>query len=308
MMKSIRILCLILSTFFLSTTAFAYSTIITENSFSTIQQMIAVSKHPHHLLVVLDDDDTLTMEPCYPYSVGTKAASQCQYLGGPAWFSWQAGLSKNDSNRIWKTFPQLLAINDLIFTMSKMPLDDPSIVATLKTVHQIGAHVVIASARGYSMMNPTENQFQRDGILHLIEESAIKTPTDHIGFPGFYMPTPWNNKPVRRIAYEHGILYLAGQNKGIMLQQFLKKTHQTNHINKIIFVDDTYQNVKDVAAAYQLDPKASTQKINVISIHYTRLANHKAAFLKSKTLQGIANTQWKNIKTALRNNLPGSNF
>src|SRR3989338_2558232 len=169
--------------------------------------------------------------------------------------------------------------------MSKMPLDDPSIVATLKTIHQVGAHIIVASARGYSMMSATENQFQQDGILNLIEESAIKTPSDHIGFPGFYMPTPWNNKPVRRIAYEHGILYLSGQNKGIMLQQFLTKTHQTNNITKIIFVDDTFQNVKDVAAAYQLDPKASTQKINVISIHYTRLAAHKAAFLMSKKLQ-----------------------
>lgn len=304
MMKKIRVFCLFLSTFLISTTLFANSTIITANSFFEIQQMIAYSKHPHHLLIVLDDDDTLTMEPCYPYSVGSTPSTGCQYIGGPAWFTWQTSSTIKKKYLAWKTFPQLLEITDFLFSASKMPLDDPTIPAALQTAQQMGAHIIVSSARGYSMSDATENQFQQDGILNFIEKNAIKTPTDHIDFPGYYFPTPWGKhvKP-RRIAYIHGTLYLSGQNKGIMLKQFLAKTNETNNITKIIFVDDTYQNVLDVAKAY-----ANTPNVNVISVHYTRLAEHKAIFKTDKALHKIAYIQWKNIEAVVKNNLPGSNF
>ena len=307
MMKTVRILCLFLSTFIV-THVLAQSTIISADSFGTVQQIIAQARHPHHLLVALDDDDTLTMEPCPPYSVGTDPASQCQYLGGPAWFSWQQSLSANDPDRVWTTFPQLLAIQNLLFTMSAMPLDDPAIPAALKTISDVGAHVVLATARGYDMTDTTESQLSQDGILTAVENRAITTKRHgkQISFPGNYMPTPWTTSPVRAIAYENGILYLSGQNKGVMLQQFLAKTHETNSIRDIIFVDDTMQNVIDVATAYKDDPS-----VNVISIHYTRLDAHKEALTigkDAKQLQAIATQEWKNIDASMKNSLPGSNF
>jgi hypothetical protein len=120
------------------------------------------------------------------------------------------------------------------------------------------------------------------------------------------MPTPWSTAPVRPIAYEHGILYLAGLNKGVMLQQFLAKTHETHHIRHIIFVDDTMQNVIDVAKAFKNDPS-----VNVVSIHYTRLEAHKAALTtgkNAKQLQAIATKEWEDVEASLKRNLPGSNF
>ncbi|HLB56882.1 MAG TPA: DUF2608 domain-containing protein [Coxiellaceae bacterium] len=322
MMKKIRVLCLFLSAFLIPTALFANSTILTANSFFEIQQMIAYSKHPHHLLVVLDDDDTLTMEPCYPYSVGSTPSTGCQYIGGPAWFSWQTSSTIQKKNLVWKTFPQLLEINNFLFAASKMPLDDPEIPAALQTAQEMGAHIIVASARGYSMSDATENQFSQDcisqcnsndeiSLLSIVEKNAIKTPTDHIDFPGYYFPTPWGKhaKP-RRIAYIHGILYLSGQNKGVMLKQFLVKTNEINlktpalnKITNIIFVDDTNQNVIDVAQKFSDVPN-----VNVISVHYTRLAQHKAIFKTDKTLHRIAYKQWKNIEAAVKNNLPGSNF
>lgn len=305
MLRSMRILCLFLSIFFLSSTLFAKSTLISADSFVAIQKIILKTKDPHHTLLALDDDDTLTMEPCYPYSVGTKPGV-CQYLGGPAWFSWQASLSANNPARIYRTFSELLTIDHLIFVAGQMPLDDPAILDTLKTADKIGMNIVVVSARDYSDTGATEKQFQQDGILNLIEKNAIRTPSDHIGFPGYYMPTSWHKKPIRRIAYEHGILYLSGQNKGEMLKQFLAKTNNTKHITHIIFVDDTMQNDIAVAKAY-----ANNSHVNVICIHYTRLAAHKKALTHgkyAKALQAAANRQWKNIRTALHNNLPESNF
>lgn len=275
----ITLLCLL----FIATPLFAESTIISAAHFSTIKKIIAQNKHPHHLLLALDNDDTLTMMPC-------PSLKNCQYLGGPAWFSWQAALPARNPDRIWKTFPQLLAINNLIFTMSKMVLDDPAIPSALQLADQRGAHIVVVTARGDDMSNATEKQLSENHILPFIEKNAIRA-THH----------EWHAK--RRVVYSHGILYLAGQNKGEMIKQFLANTHETKRIQQIIFVDDTLQNVKDVANAYKNNPA-----VHVISIHFTRLATHKANFLKSKKLQQIANQRWFAIRDALRKNLPGTYF
>lgn len=316
MMKTIRILSLLFTAFLISTHAFAESKIYSEDSFAQIQKIIQQDQphHPgHHLLLVLDDDDTLTMVPCYPYSVGFNEIGRCGYLGGPAWFSWQAGLPAKDPQRVWKTFSQLLSINNMILNMTKMPLDDPSIPAALATAHQQGDSILVASARGYSMLGATENQFQQDGILNTIEQNAIKTPTGHISFPGYYFPTAWGKHTnPRRIAYIDGVLYLSGQNKGVMLQQFLAKTHQAKKFTRIVFVDDTMKNVKDVATAYANNPgNTANPQVRVISIHFTRLNTHKAALTQSlhaKQFQVAATNEWKNLETVMKKNLLGSNF
>lgn len=285
--------------FCVAMSASANSTIVSLNSFKDIQQLLLQQKQPKKVLLVMDDDDTLTMMPC-------PAKNHCQHLGGPEWFAWQSKLPANSAQRIWKSFPELLSINNLIFSMSKMPLTDSQIPATLKTAQQQGIKTIVASARGYDMLNPTETQFTQDGIFDLIRNNAIKTPDDHSSFPGIYNPAKWNNNSVRAIAYVHGILYLSGQNKGMMLQQFLAKTKNTRKIRTIIFVDDTMQNVKDVASVYEKDAD-----MNVVSIHFTRLAAQKATFLSgkdAKKLQAQATQQWFAIRHAMRKNLIGSNF
>src|SRR3569623_232893 len=78
--------------------SFADSTVISANSFKEVQSLLQKAKNPHHVLLALDDDDTLTMMPC-------PSPSRCQYLGGPAWFNWQSSLPANSKDRIWKTFP-----------------------------------------------------------------------------------------------------------------------------------------------------------------------------------------------------------
>ena len=158
-----------------------------------------------------------------------------------------------------------------------MVLDDPAIPSTLKTAKKLGVHVIVASARGYRMEGPTEMQLEHDHIMSLIEKTALMSPSRHISLPGFYFPTPWNQNPTRRAAYLHGVLYAAGQNKGHMLKDLLHRLHQTQKIKTIIFVDDTFRNVKDIATAYR-----QNKKVNVIAVYFTRLKAHKAAFLTGK--------------------------
>ena len=294
-MKKLISLTLLFSAF-LITSCFSESKIISANSFSEITQLIQQSQDPHHTLLALDDDDTLTMMPC-PNS------EHCQYLGGPAWFEWQYHLPISSKERIWKNFNDLMAINNLIFSICGMPLTDKEIPNTLKQADKSGMKITVVTARAYTQMSQTERQFSQDGILPEIEKAAIVTPTGHISFPGFYFPRSWQTQPVRRIAYLHGVLYACGQNKGEMIQQFLAKTAQTKNIRHIIFVDDTMQNVVDVANQYKNNPN-----VDVISVHYTKLVAHKAAFLhgkNAKILQEKANAEWYAVKAALTKDLPG---
>ena len=277
---------------------FANSTIITANSFTEVNTLITNAKSPANTLLALDDDDTLTMMPC-------PSPNHCQYLGDPTWYQWQSSLPEGSTDRVWKTTSDLLSINKLLFAMSSMPLTDPTIPSTLENADKLGVSTIMVTARGYDMISETENQLSQDNILSLMENGAIKTPSGHISFPGYYYPTPWNNNKPREIAYINGGLYVAGQDKGVMIKQFLEKTEQTNKISTIIFVDDTYQNDVDVANAYKNDPN-----VNVICVYYTRLKARKEAFLTGKDaskLQALANQQWITIRKTLSENLAGFN-
>lgn len=288
-------LCLSLSALFFMSFSYAKSTIQTEKSFTAVAKLIQHDKHPSKTLLVLDDDDTLTMMPC-------RDANHCQYIGGPAWYEWQAHLPPNSPDRVEKRFSDLLTANALIMDMSQMPLVSPNVMETLKLAKQRGIRILVASARGENMVNATETQFSQDHILKLIESDTIKTPSGHVSFPGAYMP----KHGVRPIVYQNGTLFLSGQNKGVMMQDFLQKTKLSNTITHIIFVDDTFKNDQQMAAAFHKNPL-----INVDCIYYTHLKAHKANFLHGKNaghLQAIAKKRWERISASLKENLPGNDL
>ncbi len=66
------------------------------DSFSQLQDAVQTlktenkQKNLSNTLIVMDDDDTLTMMEC----ADRKDPKSCQFLGGPAWFSWQENLLK----------------------------------------------------------------------------------------------------------------------------------------------------------------------------------------------------------------------
>jgi len=289
-MKIIRF-CLFFSIFSYSLSGFANAIIETAPSFSMVQELILNDKDPQHTLLVMDDDDTLTMMPC-------PSQSNCQYLGGPAWFSWQESLPANDSNRVYSSFAQLLNISNLLVAMSSdAPVVESDIPAILKTAQQLKMPMLVETARNYETIPATETEFSNDGILNIIENTALKTPSNNISFPGYYIP----EGATRPVAYENGILYCAGQNKGLMLQDFLNRIKQVDNIHEIIFVDDTQKNVTDVASAYESDTA-----INVIGVYYTYLEAQKNAFTigpDAKKLQATANAEWHTVDAALKKNL-----
>lgn len=276
----------------ISASTFAASKIIQSNTFETVRNLLKNEKSPKSTLLALDDDDTLTMMPCPNHN-------HCQYIGGPAWFKWQSHLPSNSPERVSATFSGLLGINRILFSLSRMPIVQKDIPSTLALAQERGIKIVAATARGYQMAQATERQFHEDHILHYFLNDSIKTPDDKNTFVGTYLPIGGS----RPILYQNGMLYLSGQNKGLMLKDFLKKTHMKHKITHIIFVDDTLKNVQQVASAYQKTPG-----VNVTCVYYTHLKVHKENFTqgpRATILQATAQKRWDRISAVLEHNLPG---
>ncbi|HLD84384.1 MAG TPA: DUF2608 domain-containing protein, partial [Coxiellaceae bacterium] len=257
-------------------TSFADSVIGSTDSFQSIQKMISSAAHPEHWLVVIDDDDTLTRMPCV-------SENHCQYLGGVAWFNWQAAMKPDNPARVARSFPDLVRVTDFLLSTHDAPLTESDIPATLTLAHQRGVHILVLTARGSELIPATERQFSQDGILSLVEKDAPQSPVGQISFAGDYLPAKIPElKTNRPIAYQDGILYVAGQNKGFMLKGFLEKMHDAKQFTHLVFLDDTFQNVKDVASVYK-----NTKNVQVISLHYLRMQKHKAAFLTGKNAKKL---------------------
>ncbi|RED10643.1 DUF2608 domain-containing protein [Pontivivens insulae] len=259
-----------------------------------------------NLLVVMDDDDTLTMMPC---PVPT-SPSQCQYLGGPAWFSWQSDLNEMSNGgallpgQIAATDAQLYPISDLLLTLNNMDYADPSIPDALRQLTRMGAKLLVITARDTDVVSATQGQFDHLSIPNegsLLEMISGNAPvwqasgvpsmagTEGAGFCDITTP----------VAYQDGIVYATGQNKGEVLNCFLGKAEVTS-IDQIIFIDDTMANVQDVYNSFLDSPD-----YDVAAVHLTQLAAHKQAFgpttgtSELTEYQIAATLRWQHISSAL---------
>ena len=94
----------------------------------------------------------------------------------------------------------------------------------------------------------------------------------------------------------HGIMYLAGQDKGVALRCVL--THSAQHYDKILFVDDTLKNNLDMEKAFKQDPD-----MTVLNVYFTKEHDKENRFKQSTEQQKQSYIQWRNIKNALRSNI-----
>ena len=309
-------ICIMLSSLCTGLVAQADATISQAFSFQDIFEKITEGGTVLDLsntLIVMDDDDTLTMMPC---PVPASPAG-CQYLGGPAWFDWQLGLiarSKDDAEtallpgQVAGTNDGLFAIADLLLMLNKMDFADSTIPATLVDLTGLGAQLMVLTARDTESVSATQAQlrglpinFSAPGqtMLDLIASNApIWSESGTANMPGSETsPFCAAHAPV---AYQNGIFFATGQNKGEMLGCFLSKS-QSEDIEKIVFIDDTQSNVRDV---YEVFGKSSG-RYAVTAIHFTQLSEHKARFLSEagpgtmNDYQKMATERWDAILSVL---------
>ena len=282
------------------------------------------SKQQAHTLVVMDDDDTLTMMSC-PHQ---KKEQTCQYLGGPAWYSWQQNLLNSQSKyKVAENSQELLDIAALLLAMNNMVYTERKIPHILDRLTQSGVKLLVLTARGSSNLSATASQFSKlsaklsdkaklsnkvklsdkagssdksdESFLNLINSNALKGKKSQIAsIASPFQPADCNAS--RPLSYQQGVMYAAGQNKGEMLQCLLARTDSAK-IKNIVFIDDTLANVKDVYQAFK-----DKEYYQVTALHYTALQKHKAALTegdKAETYQKNAQSRWLAIKSTLKNEL-----
>lgn len=287
---------------FLGACTFGYadSKIVSAKSFQEIAEIVQNFHAPEKTLLVLDDDDTLTMMSC-PKQANIHT---CQYLGGPTWYDWQAQLPADSKYRVAKSEMDLIAKSRYLLDINYMVYTDQAIPQVLAKLAQSGVRLMAETARGADYDSATDVQFahllaDKGTLLSLISDHAPKNSEGLSSLASPYLPCKGNNEG-RAVRYEQGIYYVAGQNKGMMLHCLLARL-PSQQIENIVFVDDTFKNVQDMADAFKQD-----KNYQVISVYYTRLAAHKAAFLMgphAKAYQDEAYKEWHQLQAALGQNL-----
>ena len=284
-------------------------------SFTEMQKKVERIKDPSATLVVMDDDDTLTMMSC----PDRKQPETCQYLGGPAWFAWQQAQVQNLAQpRVADSFDELLSASSMLFAVSNMPYTAEDVGPVLNDLASSGVRLLVETARGNADVDATLRQFsaldinlKRKPAEPVAPEPIAPTLQDLIAensllFNGIaskagpYMPCDEDtNKEyrLRAISYQQGAMFLSGQNKGVILRCMLDQYNQqpgVTPVRDVVFIDDTEQNVKDVHEAFK-----GADAYQVKALHYTRLQAHKNALTKGEmapVYQDNAMKRWNLIK------------
>lgn len=293
--------------------SFASSKIQNLRDFKSLQIIVEKINKPRRTLVVLDNDDTMTMMPCNKL----KPLTECQYLGGPSWFNWQKVLLADYTQTQIKSphlvathWQQLVDISSILFTLNNMAYTDLDIPVVLDDLANKGIRFLVSTDRGINDLSASNEQFKNlltesGNLLDLLDTNTLSFQSN-TALPSPYFPC--NISGTRAVAYSQGTLYNAGQNKGMTLTCLLNKYENESisrgeayPIDTIIFVDDVMLNVKNVHHSF-----AKNKNYNVISLHYTALQEHKSALLTGKhkiTFQKQATQRWNAIKSVMKSSL-----
>ena len=215
------------------------------------------------ILVVFDIDNTLlAME---------------QDLGSDQWYYWQKELADEDPCSDRLVSDRLAAQGALFFASAMRPTQD-SAAAQVRRLQDAGLHVIALTARGSDYRLATFRELRRNGFSFW---PSAWPPAS--GYAEEFVPEGLQ-RPVR---YEDGVAFAAGQDKGLVLQDLLKRSGEEAPL-LIVMADDKQDNLKAVMKAFSWTPT------KVQAWRYTREDDNVAAF----DADGAA-AQWDALQPAL---------
>ena len=215
------------------------------------------------VLVALDIDNTLlAME---------------QDLGSDQWFYWQQDLEQQNP-----CSPQLvngrLEVQGALYYASAMRPTQADAAQQVRRMQDAGLKVIGLTARGSDYRLATFRELRRNGF------SLWKTAwPPQAGFADEFTPEGLA-RPVR---YEDGVLFAAGQDKGLVLQALFNRSGVGQPV-LVVMVDDKRANLQEVMKAFSF----SSTKVH--AWHYPREAPVVAAFDAD-----AAARQWDALRPAL---------
>ncbi|MCF6776310.1 DUF2608 domain-containing protein [Thiotrichales bacterium 19X7-9] len=264
---------------------------ITSNQFSTLNAKaieLANNYGSSHVLIVYDIDNTLL--------------ALNQNLGSDQWFSWQEHLLKNKPHAkalVANNFQGLLKAQGLLFELSDMHLtekDIPSIIQHLKTQ---GYPMVVITSRGHDFdhttlkaLNNNDLNFSHSFNVTMPKGSYYPYRLGNLKDSGLtekdLLVALMNKKP-REVTFEQGVLFGAGQNKGILLKTLLAKS--ATEIKAVIFIDDSQKNIT------QFNQVMANTNLTIISIRYSAEDAVVKAFQASN--KHNVTLQWQKLNQTL---------
>jgi len=215
------------------------------------------------VLVVLDIDNTLlAME---------------QDLGSDQWYYWQKALEEEDPCNALVVDDRLAVQGALYFASAMRPTQEDA-ARQVERMQEAGLKVIVLTARGPGFRLSTFRELRRNGFNFW----SNAWPPQR-GFPEPFIPEGGE----RQAVYEDGVLFAAGQNKGLTLKTMLDMSGQGNP-RVIVVADDKQANLKEVMGAF------SWSETKVHAWRYTREDSTVEAFDPDK-----AAALWSELKPPL---------
>jgi Protein of unknown function (DUF2608) len=215
------------------------------------------------VLVALDIDNTLlAME---------------QDLGSDQWYYWQKGLEEQDPCSR-ELVNGRLEVQGALYYASAMRPTQPNAAQQVRRMQDAGLRVIALTARAPEYRLSTFRELRRNGFS--LWRNAWPPQA---GYADAFTPAGFE-RPVR---YEDGVLFAAGQDKGLALQDLLTRADAGQPV-LILMVDDKQANLQEVMKAF------SWTSTRVHAWHYTREQPVVDAFNPEAAAQ-----QWNVLRPAL---------
>lgn len=196
------------------------------------------------VIAVFDIDNTLLTMP--------------QDLGSDTWFTWQRSLDDPATPQGRQAFADLIARNSILLELGQMTPTQPdtaALIARLKAAH---VAVYALSARGTDLRGATETALARAGIdlsgapecgpplcrkRGSLGDRDIRAAARRIGLK---LP----DTPFAPVTVSDGVVMATGGDKGLILHLLLASL--PGRYDDVFFVDDTFQNIRNVQTAAPL--------------------------------------------------------
>ncbi|MDV6332191.1 DUF2608 domain-containing protein [Asticcacaulis sp. 201] len=248
-----------------------------------VDAALAAHAQGRRVLVVFDIDNTLLTMP--------------QDLGSDTWFNWQQTRDKSEAG-----FQALLVNNTALLQLSTLSPTQPDAAQQVKRLQTAGIAVYALSARGSDLRGATEAALKANGIdLSSAPECGppLCVRRGNLGDAEIRRAAKRarisvQTKPYRPVTVSDGVMMLSGQNKGVMLGILLKSLKGRSYTD-VYFVDDTFQNIRNVQAA------APEMKADIHLYSYERLWPTTAAFMADPVRQGKTDSDFKAVRDSLCN-------
>lgn len=206
------------------------------------------------------------------YDIDSTLLAMDQDLGSDYWFTWQAGLIRENDprDRVATSLAGLFAAQLQLYTLSGMHPPEAEIPAQVGGLARQGFASFALTSRMTDFRDVTERHFRDAGL----DFSGV---APRIGHRGTFRPIDPRRpeasgvtrtdlerakiSEVPAVSYDHGIYLSAGLHKGLTLKSFLHGAGR--RFDAVVFVDDSKRHVEGMRAIF-----ADDDSVEVVALRY----------------------------------------